>query len=121
MLSRVLHDDKSVQRLPAIRLKNVDSKDKAYFTERSNANMHDSSSKVGFSIDAGKRLDFDAPEMFKRSGYHGAALDHLNDHGSLLEKSGSNLKDILRLSKARNRGRDSKNSSQIYTDSRTII
>lgn len=42
MLSRVLENDKSVQRLPAIHLKNIDNKDQAFFSERSQADLYGS-------------------------------------------------------------------------------
>lgn len=113
-LSHALENDKSIQRLPAIKLRNIDSKDQAFFyTQQSQVNL-DSKSKVNFTKEMNEN-----PSISNVSSH--LLRNQVGVPGSLLDKS-VNLKDILRNSKVR---KDSKqlslHSSQIFTNSQTII
>ena len=112
-LSQALENDKSIQRLPAIKLRNIDSKDQAYYTQHSQVDL-DSKSKVALAREMNEN-----PSISNVSSH--LLKNQVAVPGSLLDKS-VNLKDILRNSKVR---KDSKqlslHSSQIFTNSQTII
>ena len=112
-LSQALENDKSIQRLPAIKLRNIDSKDQAYYTQQSQVDL-DSKSKVNFAKEMNEN-----PSISNVSSH--LLRNQVGVPGSLLDKS-VNLKDILRNSKVR---KDSKqlslHSSQIFTNSQTIV